>query len=162
MTPPLGGTLINIAGLTPIDDPEYRYKMPALFGKIEGSGSGIKTVLPNIADVARSLHRQPSEVQKFLGMELGAQTFAHTDHRAIVNGAHADAVLQQLVHMYVDKFVLCPHCRLPETMYKIRRGVVYHLCKACGADEMIDPTHKLCNYICKSHTRERTRRTARG
>lgn len=37
-----GGQIINIAGLTPVDDPEYRYKMPAVFGKIEGSGNGIK------------------------------------------------------------------------------------------------------------------------
>jgi translation initiation factor 5 len=29
-----GGTIINIAGLTPVDDPEYRYKMPAVFGKV--------------------------------------------------------------------------------------------------------------------------------
>jgi translation initiation factor 5 len=37
-----GGQIINIAGLVPVDDPEYRYKMPAVFGKIEGSGNGIK------------------------------------------------------------------------------------------------------------------------
>ena len=40
-----GGQIINIAGLTPVDDPEYRYKMPAVFGKIEGSGNGIKVCL---------------------------------------------------------------------------------------------------------------------
>lgn len=146
--PHRGGTIINIAGLTPVDDPEYRYKMPAVFGKIEGSGNGIKTAIPNITDVALSLHRQPGEVNKFFGTELGAQTrYAADTDRAIVNGAHTDAVLQDLVHRYVEKFVLCPNCSLPETDYKIKGGVIYHRCAACGAKEMVDMSHKLCNYI---------------
>jgi len=143
-----GGTVINIAGLTPVDDPEYRYKMPAVYGKIEGSGNGIKTVVPNITDVGTSLHRAPGEVNKFFGTELGAQSrySAETD-RAIVNGAHTDAVLQDLINKYVEKFVLCPNCGLPETEYKIKSEVIYHKCAACGAKEMVDMSHRLCNYI---------------
>jgi translation initiation factor 5 len=143
-----GGAIINISGATPIDDPEYRYKMPAVFGKIEGSGNGIKTAIPNITDLGLSLHRPPAEVNKFFGCELGAQTTysAETD-RAIVNGAHTDGVLQELVHRYVEKFVLCPNCNLPETEYKIKNEAIFHKCKACGAKEMVDMTHKLCKFI---------------
>ena len=93
--------IINISGATPIDDPEYRYKMPSVYGKIEGSGNGIKTAIPNISDLATSLHRAPGEVNKFFGCELGAQTTysAETD-RAIVNGQHSDATLQVSTIMY--------------------------------------------------------------
>ena len=49
------GAIVNIAGSTPIDDPEYRYKMPLPFGKIEGRGNGIKTVIPNMVEVAQEL-----------------------------------------------------------------------------------------------------------
>jgi translation initiation factor 5 len=82
-----GGTIINLAGTTPVDDPEYRYKMPAVFGKIEGRGNGNKTVLPKPIEVASALHRNPGEVNKFFGCELGAQARcdAETD-RCIVNG----------------------------------------------------------------------------
>lgn len=143
-----GGSVINISGNTPVDDPEYRYKMPAVFGKIEGSGNGIKTAIPNVSDVGLSLHRSPGEVNKFFGCELGAQTtYVEATDRAIVNGAHTDDTLQALIHRYIEAFVLCPNCRLPETVYKIKNDAIYHRCAACGAKEMVDMSHKLCNYI---------------
>mmetsp|Transcript_13740 Transcript_13740/g.21664 ORF Transcript_13740/g.21664 Transcript_13740/m.21664 type:complete len:406 (-) Transcript_13740:28-1245(-) len=143
-----GGTVINISGTTPVDDPEYRYKMPAVFGKIEGSGNGIKTAIPNISDVGLSLHRPPGEVNKFFGCELGAQTtYNEETDRAIVNGAHTDDTLQKLMHRYIESFVLCPVCRYPETEYKIKSEIIWHRCAACGAKEMVDMGHKLCNYI---------------
>lgn len=143
-----GGAIINIAGTTPVDDPEYRYKMPAVFGKIEGRGNGIKTVIPNIDDVALSLHRNPAEVNKFFGCELGAQTsYAVETSRAVVNGAHTDATLQSLMHRYIENFVICPNCRLPETEYKIKGDCIYHRCAACGSKDMLDMNHKLTTFI---------------
>jgi hypothetical protein len=38
--------------------------MPTVFGKHEGKGNGSKTVVPNISEVALSLHRDPGEVNK--------------------------------------------------------------------------------------------------
>lgn len=145
---PSPGAIVNIAGTTPVDDPEYRYKMPTVYGKIEGRGNGIKTVIPNISDVALSLHRPPGEVCKFFGCELGAQTTysAETD-RAVVNGAHTDLVLQDLIHRYIENFVLCPQCSLPETEYRIKNDCIFHKCAACGAKEMVNMSHKLCTYI---------------
>lgn len=143
-----GGSVINIAGTNPVDDPEYRYKMPAVFGKIEGRGNGIKTVIPNISDVGLSLHRDPGEVNKFFGCELGAQTTYNADtDRAVVNGAHTDDTLQDLMHRYIEVFVLCPNCSLPETVYKIKNDCIYHKCAACGSKDMVDMSHKLCTYI---------------
>jgi len=149
-----GGQVINISGANPVDDPEYRYKMPAVFGKIEGSGNGIKTAIPNITDVGLSLHRAPGEVNKFFGCELGAQTtYSEETDRAIINGAHTDDALQNLMHRYIELFVLCPNCRLPETEYKIKNECIFHRCMACGCKDMVDMNHKLCNYILAQHKR---------
>ena len=63
--------MINIGGS---EDPEYRYKMPRVVTKVEGSGNGIKTVLPNLQDVADALKRPPNHPLKFCGIELGALT----------------------------------------------------------------------------------------
>lgn len=60
-------SIMNIAGTHPVDDPEYRYKMPRLVAKIEGRGNGIKTVVVNCQDIATSLHRNTAEVCKFFG-----------------------------------------------------------------------------------------------
>ena len=144
--------VINISGLTPVDDPEYRYKMTTVVGKVEGRGNGIKPVIANVTQVALGLHRDPGEVNKFFGCELGAQTTWNPEtERAVVNGSHTDRDLQQLVHKYVELFVLCPSCRLPETEYKVKNEIIWHKCAACGAKEAVDMTHKLCTYILAQH-----------
>ncbi len=141
-------TFVNIAGLTEVVDPDYRYKMPRIHGKVEGRGNGIKTAVVNMRDVAYSLHREPGEVTKFFGCELGAQTnWNEGTERSIVNGSHTDAMLQSLLAKYIELFVLCPSCHLPESTYKIRAGVIYHSCLACGAREGIDMQHKLTTFI---------------
>jgi len=142
------GAIVNISGLTPVDDPEYRYKMPLVYGKQEGRGNGSKTVIPNILEVSTALHRKPGEVCKFFGCELGAQTTWNPETvRAQVNGHHTDQILQQMMHKYIDAFVICPNCGLPETDYKIKSGLISHKCAACGHKEVVDMTHKLTNYI---------------
>ncbi len=141
-------TFVNIAGLAEVVDPDYRYKMPRIQGKVEGRGNGIKTAVVNMRDVANSLHREPGEVTKFFGCELGAQTnWNEGTERSIVNGSHTDAMLQSLLCKYIELFVLCPSCHLPESTYKIKAGLIYHNCLACGAREGIDMQHKLTTFI---------------
>lgn len=43
-----------------VEDKFYRYRMPLLETKIEGRGNGIKTVVPNMSDIARALSRPPT------------------------------------------------------------------------------------------------------
>ncbi len=141
-------SFVNIAGLTEVVDPDYRYKMPRIQGKVEGRGNGIKTAVVNMRDVALSLHREPGEVTKFFGCELGAQTnWNEETERSIVNGSHTEAALQSLLAKYIELFVLCPSCHLPESTYKIKGGVIYHKCYACGARDGIDMQHKLTTFI---------------
>jgi translation initiation factor 5 len=63
--------------------------------------------------------------------------------------------LQDLMHRYIEKFVLCPNCRLPETEYKIKNELISHKCAACGAKEPVDMQHKLCNYILAENKKEK-------
>lgn len=129
--------------------------MPILLTKIEGKGNGIKTVIPNMSDVARALSRPPTYTTKFFGCELGAQTsFDEKNDRYIVNGAHNAERLRELLDGFIDKFVLCKSCKNPETELVIlkngRNENIIRDCKACGERTDIDMRHKLTTFILKN------------
>lgn len=143
-----------------MEDPSYRYQMPRLTAKIEGRGNGIKTVLTNVFDISLSLNRDPAEVTKFFGCELGAQTSFGTDpQRAIVNGAHNASDLQSLLSKYIENFVLCKNCRLPETDYRIKSDVINQKCKACGEKFSCDMTQKLSTFILNQYKKLKSERS---
>ncbi|CAI2164531.1 11336_t:CDS:2 [Funneliformis geosporum] len=125
---------LNIGGNE--GDRFYRYKMPKLISKIEGKGNGIKTVVPNMTDIARSLSRPPTYPTKFFGCELGAQVNCdEKKDRYIVNGAHEAARLQELLDIIIGKNA---------NTQKVIRD-----CKACGRRTEVDMRHKLVTYILK-------------
>jgi translation initiation factor 2 beta subunit (eIF-2beta)/eIF-5 len=145
----LGGSsgLVNIGGGS--EDAHYRYKMPRIMGKIEGRGNGIKTRIVNCSQIAKALHRPPGYICKFFGCELGAQTKISDDEDVyIVNGAHDQKLLADTLDKFVRMFVLCPSCNMPETDLVIdKRGNIYHVCNACGAQHLVDMSHRVTTYM---------------
>lgn len=136
-----------------VQDSFYRYKMPRLIAKVEGKGNGVKTVIPNMVDIARALGRPPTYCCKYFGCELGAQTqFNIKDERYIVNGAHDAAKLQDMLDGFIKKFVLCEKCDNPETVIKVyaKKQTISASCKACGHYFMLDMRHKLSTFILRN------------
>lgn len=136
-----------------VTDAFYRYKMPRLLAKVEGKGNGIKTVIVNMTDIAKSLGRPPTYPTKFFGCELGAQTqFDIKADRFIVNGAHEAVKLQQMLDVFIKKFVLCPGCDNPETVLTVytKKQTISQSCKACGYNGQLDMRHKLTTFILKN------------
>lgn len=136
-----------------VTDIFYRYKMPRINAKVEGKGNGIKTVIVNMADVARAIGRPATYPTKYFGCELGAQTqFDHKNERFIVNGSHDANKLQDLLDGFIRKFVLCPECDNPETelIVSSKKGTISQGCKACGFHGPLEVTHKVNTYIIKN------------
>jgi translation initiation factor 5 len=136
-----------------VADVFYRYKMPRIIAKVEGKGNGIKTVIVNMTEVAKSLGRPPTYPTKFFGCELGAQTqFDFKNDRFIVNGAHEAGKLQQMLDVFIKKFVLCPGCDNPETVLTVhvKKQTISQTCIACGYNGMLDMRHKLTTFILKN------------
>lgn len=144
--------LVNIP--RDVTDSFYRYKMPALVAKVEGRGNGIKTVIVNMADIAKSLDRPASYTTKFFGFELGALTMIDADKdRYIVNGKHDQETLAKTLDNFIERFVLCKKCgRNPETKMIFKGDQIILHCIACGNRSPVDMRHKLASYIQKNPT----------
>lgn len=155
-----------------VTDLYYRYKMPRICAKVEGKGNGIKTVIVNMAEVAKALNRPATYPTKFFGCELGAQTqFDHKNERFIVNGSHDASKLQDLLDGFIRKYVLCPECDNPETdlLINAKKEIISQTCKgekfpfnlwtkswlnrsrlACGYHGLVTVHHKLNTFILKN------------
>merc|ERR1712137_1208087 len=140
------------------NDLSYRYKMPRLITKVEGRGNGIKTRLVNMHDVGKALHRDPAYATKFFGCELGAQSKINEKNlEYIVNGNHDTKTFDSLLDVFIEKYVLCPNCKLPETDLSVKRQSIYSTCNACGHHAALDSAHRIAQYIIKCPPKERDR-----
>lgn len=138
---------VMIPVLKDTKDPHYRYKMPKLTAKIEGSGNGIKTVLTNISSIAKAIYRPASYPTKYFGCELGALVTMNNDIY-VINGSHDTDKLQNLLYSFIQKFVLCSKCKNPETSLTVSSQTIKQKCIACGhASTIAKSIHKLTTYI---------------
>merc|ERR1712048_915526 len=84
---------------------------------------------------------------------MGKTTYSNKEsegERAIVQGHHETQSLQGLIDKFIEKYVLCRGCQLPEIdMVVNKKGFVVATCKACGWSGELDNDHKLATYISK-------------
>lgn len=169
--------MINIRGKEAVNDPHYRYRMPALLTALEGKRNGAKTVLVNLPDVAKSLQRSAEEIMQFFAKDLGAQgKFKASEGKYILRGEHTAATLQNRLFIYIENFVLCPTCGNPETQYRLRKwknlpcqvhlkgkpgansrkahkAKIFLQCAACGSTSKVDMERSLCKQIVKDYAK---------
>ena len=104
---------INISGHNLILDPCYRYKRDDQILKYEGNGNGKKTRFVNLNQISEQLHRNPKEISKFLGIDLGT-SFTFTRNTTIFNGHIRKEDMETSLKNYIEIFVRCKQCKLPE------------------------------------------------
>jgi translation initiation factor 2 beta subunit (eIF-2beta)/eIF-5 len=132
---------VNVDGS---DDPGYRYRMPRAEVGMERRG----TLLKNCGEIAKALHRPPQYLAKFCGLLLGCHSeFDEEQRAAVIRGEHLPATVHGLVRKFVDGWVLCGRCKLPETRLEVGRSKVTFDCKACGARRGASAEHKLTAFI---------------
>ncbi|GAM20398.1 hypothetical protein SAMD00019534_035730 [Acytostelium subglobosum LB1] len=123
--------------------------MQVLQTKVEGKGNGIKTVVLNLPAVARDLDRAPEYITKFFEIELGSQTNIESGKYS-VNGDHTTETLARVLDTFITRYVLCGHCKNPETKFIIKTKNMDLKCAACGNKTALDLKSKMSGFIQKN------------
>lgn len=144
-----------------IPDPCYRYMMPQLETQLFGKNQSRRTVLVNLNDIGAALQRDTDEIVKYIACRLGVSSTSCS-----IKGEHSVKELQELVQDYIEQYVLCPTCGLPETSYKVKRSTVQARCAACGHKSYIEEataaSEKVNHLIIKAYRSRPRARTEEG
>jgi len=94
---------------------------------------GNATVYENFRVTCSRLDREPRHVLKFLQDELGTRAQIDERGRARLTGSFGEARIAAVLEAYVEAFVRCPECGLPDTHFEREQGALLLRCDACGA-----------------------------
>lgn len=123
---------LNIAETS---DPHFRYKMP----RLEVQQVRRTTTVSNLAAVAKSLRVGPGLLMRYFCLELGIATSSSK-----LQGCHTSAALQTLLRRFIDDYLLCVQCGLPELALTSRTAYLKQQCAACGHSNKIPiDSHKI-------------------
>lgn len=118
---------LNIQGKTDIIDPFYRYKMP----KMVIIKQRTKTCIDNFDDVCKSLHRESTMVKDYMKKKLGAN-LQHKDGKLYTTAPIDYDSVFDILKDFIDDYVLCDKCDLPETVAIIKNKKVKLCCNCCS------------------------------
>jgi len=91
-----------------------------------------RTMISNFADIARRLNRDPHHILKFLSKEM-ATAGTYDGQRVFFHGSFPKNSIEQLIHIYVTRYVICPICKRPDTKIEKSGRFGALTCEACGA-----------------------------
>jgi translation initiation factor 2 subunit 2 len=106
--------------------------------KPEVRQEGNVTVFENFQAVCDELGRDPDHVMQFLQNEVGTSGHIDESGRARLTGEFSRGRVEEAIDGYVDVFVRCPECGLPDTQLEREQGALRLVCEACGARSPTD------------------------
>ncbi|MFC6976097.1 translation initiation factor IF-2 subunit beta [Halomicroarcula sp. GCM10025709] len=117
-----------------IDGTSERFEVPDPEVRQEGN----VTVFENFQQVCRRLDRDPDHVMQFLQNDVGTSGHIDESGRARLTGEFDAGRVANAVGEYVDEYVLCPECGLPDTRLEREQGAIIRRCEACGARSPVE------------------------
>ena len=104
--------------------------------RLSVSTIGMRTIVHNFKDIADALNRDPQHLLKFMTREMATAATVH-ESRAIFQGKFSQETLGRLIQRYMESFVICPVCRLPDTKIVKEKRLSFLVCEACGAKSSV-------------------------
>jgi translation initiation factor 2 subunit 2 len=104
--------------------------------RLNHSVIGMRTVVYNLKEIAEALNRDPQHLLKFLTREM-ATAATLQESRAIFKGKFYRDTFERLIRRYMEIFVICPVCNLPDTRIVKEKRLSFIVCEACGAKSSV-------------------------
>ncbi|PSP89108.1 translation initiation factor IF-2 subunit beta [Halobacteriales archaeon QS_4_69_34] len=111
-----------------LDTGESRLSVP----DAQAQKDGAFTRLTNLGAVADALSRDPEHIHRVVQRELGTNG-QYDDGRARYNGSFSGEDFDSAIESYVEEFVRCSECGLPDTKLVMEDRTRMLRCEACGA-----------------------------
>lgn len=99
--------------------------------KVSGHHEGVRTIITNFAQIATCIRRDSNHFVKFLTKAL-ASSAERSGDRLILSRKVSSKDINEKIEKYVQRFVLCPKCKKPDTELSEEGGKCYLKCLACG------------------------------
>ncbi|MBV0903381.1 translation initiation factor IF-2 subunit beta [Haloarcula salina] len=112
-----------------IDGTSERFEVPDPEVRQEGNA----TVYENFQATCSRLGREDDHVMKFLQNDLGTSGHIDESGRARLTGEFGADRIAAALDEYVEEFVICSECGLPDTKLEREQGALLLRCEACGA-----------------------------
>ena len=120
-----------------IKDPCYIYKMRKMILH-QQRRCLVKTNISNIEDLAVDLRVPSKSILKFMCAELEV----HCEGTSILNGLHSYNILLETLDKFINMYILCPNCNLPEIKHFVQVKDLMSKCNACGKTNSHNGKHK--------------------
>jgi len=104
--------------------------------KLAHSVIGMRTIIYNFKETAQALNRDSKHLLKFLTREM-ATAATMQESRVIFQGKFSRETFERLLQRYMEQFVTCPICKLPDTKIMKEKRLSFLVCEACGAKSSI-------------------------
>ena len=134
---------INIAGLDEINDPFYRYKMTKL---VISRQKKSWTLINNLDNVANDIGREQNLIIEFFKKKFSAN-FSIKKQMLVTSKDISYDEFEKAIREFIEYFVLCPICRLPETNIRKSSNDLYLDCICCSSTSLINPDIRGINKI---------------
>lgn len=124
-----------------------------------GKGINERTKLLNLEEIAKALYIEVQTIAKYFSQILGTNVTVEIDKKSNeivsieVKGVYPEEDTRNCLDQFINEFILCQKCKVPEMNLIVQDSELIGKCNACGFVSKMNPAHKLTKYLLKNPTK---------
>ena len=137
-----------------INNDEYRYQLEKPVTDIGGKKGNRTTYIYNSEKIAKQLNVNSMFFGKYISNSLSCPISISKEFKCLAfKGEYTMENITNLLIEFINIYILCPVCDLPETdLHKNNKLGIHHVCRSCGECTKVNITKidKTYDYIEKN------------